>query len=383
MNRRAFIQKATFLGAASSIIGRPEVWAMTEPMMNGSHRSPLKRESEQSSDQDPMAIHRSTLVVDGLDPYVLDEEYPKLLKMGGVNCWSKSMSDIHSFASAYNFLDSHSDKIVPATTVKGIRQVHNQGKIALIFSWQAANPLVCESGYSSKTTLRAYYQLGLRSCGIAYNFANIFGGGCMEPNAILTRAGRRLVEEIHKLRIILDVGGHTAERTSLDAIEMSSGVPVICSHTNVQTLNDNPRCVSDRIIEAIAKTGGVIGLTALSDLHVRSRDDVHIRVTPQAGLEKHLDQYDYIRKLVGADHIGLGPDFSRVPPGKPSPNRDRMPAECYSDTPGFWYWIKGFEKISELPNMTQGLIDRGWSVEEIRKVLGENWLRVYEQVWGA
>jgi membrane dipeptidase len=105
--------------------------------------------------------------------------------------------------------------------------------------------------------------------------------------------------------------------------------------------------------------------------------------TPQVGLEKHLDQYVYLKKLIGVDHIGLGPDFvdgpGRNDPGIPDPNR--MPPEIYSQQP--WFYVKGFENISELPNVTRGLIQRGWSTGEIRKVLGENWLRVYEKVWGG
>src|SRR5690606_5026108 len=108
----------------------------------------------------------------------------------------------------------------------------------------------------------------------------------------------KLVEQIHKLRIVLDVGGHTGEQTSLDALAMSSGVPVVCTHTNVRALTDNPRCTSDKVFEAIARTGGVIGLTAFNDFHARSRKDAGVLRTPQVGLDKHLDQYDYLKRLI-------------------------------------------------------------------------------------
>ncbi len=235
-----------------------------------------------------------------------------------------------------------------------------------------------------RTPLRAYYQLGLRILGIAYNVANWFGAGNLEPHIGLTRAGTRLVEEIHQLGILLDVGGHTGEQTSLDAIAMSAGLPAICSHTNVAAITDNPRCISDRLIEAIAKTGGVIGLTAISDFILRSRRDAHIRRTPQATLEQYLDQFEYIRRLVGVDHVGLGPDF--VEGGfwrfvERERNLVLYPPEMGGEWP--FTYAKGFENITELPNVTRGLIQRAWSTGEIRKVLGENWLRVYEKGWGA
>jgi membrane dipeptidase len=328
-----------------------------------------------------LAIQRSTVVVNGLDPSVLNEKYLNMLKAGGVNCWYKSMGGIQSFANAYNFTDAHSDRIVPAAMVAEIQQAHQQGKIALLFGWQAANVLSDAPGEPPPTALRAYYQLGLRICGIAYNVPNIFGSGCLEPQIGLSRAGRRLVEEIHKLRIILDVGGHTGDQTSLDALEISAGVPVICTHTNVRALTDNPRCMGDRLMEAIANTGGVIGMTAFNDFHARTRHDAHVPRTPQVGLEKHLDQYDYVRKLVGVDHVALGVDNVEGRIGGIALNRAVLPPEAYSEQP--WFYVKGFESISELPNVTRGLIERGWSTAEIRKVLGENWLRVYRQVWGA
>ena len=146
---------------------------------------------------------------------------------------------------------------------------------------------------------------------------------------------------------------------------------------------DNPRNATDRLIEAIAKTGGVIGVTSVSDFHMRSRKDAAVRRSPQATLDKLMGHLDHLKRLVGAAHIGLGPDFmtGRVDLDAIGMDRERWPADVYSDQP--WNMVKGFETIVELPNVTQGLLDRGWSVADVRKVLGENWLRVYEQAWGA
>ncbi len=331
--------------------------------------------------RDPRAVHGGTLVVNGLDPSALEARYLQLLRQGGVACWHRSAGGIQSFADTYGFLDAHANEIVPATTVRGIRQAHGAGKIAYLFGWQSANELGDAPGEPPPTALRAYEELGLRISAIAYNVSNIFGGGCLEPTVGLSRAGRRLVEEIHALGIVLDVAGHTGEQTSFDALGISRGVPVICSHTNVAALVDNPRNTSDRLLEAIAATGGVIGLTAFNDFHVRTRHDAAIPRSPQVGLERHLDQLDYLRALVGPDHIALGPDFVEGRNGTAPLNRAVMPPEIYSETP--WHYVEGFETIAELPNVTAGLIRRDWPTTDIHKLLGENWLRVYEQVWGA
>ncbi len=370
ISRRDFVRKVIAMGAAASAASLPDAWASAGNKNVG----------------DPKALMRSTLVVDGLDPLALTEASLDLLKAGGVNCWHRGAGNIADFAEFLTFCDQHQDRIVSARTVREIRQAQQQNKIAHISGWQGAEVLIADGGGDGSAigNLRSYHELGLRVCGIAYNIATTFGAGCAEPQIGLTRAGHRLVEQVHKLRIVLDVGGHTGEQTSLDALAMSSGVPVVCTHTNVKTLNDNPRCTSDKVLEAIARTGGVIGLTAFSDFHVRSRKDASIPRSPQASLDKHLDQYDYLKKLIGVDHIGLGPDFvTGREQGLYSRPLDRsvMPAEIYSEVP--WFYVKGFERISELPNVTRGLMQRGWPAADIRKVLGENWLRVYEKVWGA
>ena len=151
-------------------------------------------------------------------------------------------------------------------------------------------------------------------------------------------------------------------------------------------LNDNIRAISDRLAEAIAGTGGVIGLTALSDFHVRNAESYkeHGRVSPQATLDMHLDQYDYLRDLVGINHVGLGPDFvwgNEPPYHHVAEISLTFPPEASSLGP--IRMVKDFENISQLPNLIRGLEGRGWSQEELDKVLGGNWLRVYEQVWGA
>ena len=335
--------------------------------------------------RDARSLHRSTLVVNGLDPSNLRAEYLDMLTAGGVHCWHRGGGNTAAFSTMLAFCDRHADRITSVGTVREIREARQAGKIAHISGWQSADVLVGDGSPDRPaiSSLRGYRELGLRICSIAYNVPNAFGGGCLAPEMPLTAAGRQLVEQVHALRIVLDVAGHTGEQTSLDALAMSSGVPVVCTHTNVRALTDNPRCTTDRVFEAIARTGGVIGLTAFNDFHARSRRDAGVPITPQVALEKHLDQYDYLKRLVGVEHIGLGPDFVNGP-GRNDPgtvDRSRMPAEVYSEKP--WLYVKGFEDISELPNVTQGLIGRGWTTAELRKMLGENWLRVYDRVWGS
>jgi membrane dipeptidase len=322
------------------------------------------------------------IVVAGLFAGSMRLSHLKGMQQGGAHCGVASgPSDMASFASLLHFFDQHRNEVVLAKSVAEIRKARAEDKISNVFCWQSADPL--GSAFNSPlgpatTALRAFYEVGLRIVGLCYNVTNPFGSGCLEPNGPLTRAGRRLVEEIHSLGIVLDVGGHTGEQTSLDALAVSRGVPVVCTHTNVAAITANVRCTSDRVFDAIAGTGGVIGLTAVSDFHLRKKGDTGS--LPQANLEAHLDQYDYLKKRVGVDHVGLATDFID---GMPIPygggvNLEIIPPDMVSEP---WRYVKGFESIAELPNLIRGLRDRGWTEAEIDKVMGGNWLRVYGAVW--
>ena len=329
-------------------------------------------------------LQDSTMLVDGLDGSTLNDEYLAKLQAAGVDVMHQSVGGFSTFVALHKFLDAHADRIVQVGTVREMRQAQKDGKIAHLAGWQSSEVLVRDGDpiMPAIENLRGYKQLGLRIVGLVYNVAGPFGGGSLDPAVGLTRAGKRLVEEVHKERLVLDVGGHTAEQTSFDALEISKGMPVICSHTNLRSKVDNARNMTDKLIETIAATGGVIGLTSVNDFHARSRRDEKIPVTPQVALEKHLDQFDYMKKLVGVDHIGLGSDFMWGRKDLNSIIPELWPADVYSNNPP-WFMVKGAETVSDLPNTTQGLMQRGWTDAEIRKVLGENWLRVFEKIWGA
>lgn len=346
-----------------------------------------------AGDRSKPAANNDRVVINGLDTSDINDEFLNLLREGGVHCSHVSVGDAYSFGTMLRFVDERQDKVAIARTTGQILAAKQAGKIAFLFGAQSADyltPLLStgprQTYETIRSALRVQYELGMRTQGICYNVANVFGGGCLEPKTPLTNAGRELVESIHKQRILLDVGGHTGEQTSLDALAISSGVPVVCSHTNVAALNPNPRATSDRVLEAIAKTGGVVGVTAISDFHMRSAADVakHEPRSPQATLERHLDEYDYLKQLIGVDHLALGTDFIWGWGNSYEHSAaDNMvfPAESMSDGPS--QVVKDFENISKLANVERGLSKRGWSRTELDKLMGANWLRVYRSVWGS
>jgi len=343
------------------------------------------------------AGQRPRLVVDGLEASEINDGFLELVRQGGAHCVHKTLFGHDSYAAFHGFVEARSDRVVIAKTVRDIRDAHRAGKISFVLGAQSASG---QYGNGLDTVLdgaplgglsllagglQGYKGLGLRIQAICYNTYNVFGSGCLNHAVPLTRAGRRLVEEVHKHRLLLDVGGHAGERTSLDAIEVSAGVPVVCTHSNFAALNDNMRCISDRLAEAIARSGGVIGLTAISDFLIRNPEAAkkHGPKSPLARLDVLLDHYDYAKRLVGVDHVGLGPDFIWGQAPEPVHPEDTVMFPPPALSEGVIRTVLGFEDISKLPNLISGLRTRGWTEPELDKVLGENWLRVYETVWGA
>lgn len=378
-SRRAFVQSATAVFSIAALGGSSAFGAAAREGSNAA------------------SLARSHLVVSGCDPSDLTTDYLQMLMEAGVNCvvWNalgQSRAALPYFVDAYEFVDRHAAKATVAKSVKDIRRAYSEKKLAIVLGWQNALPLEEERSEwrlkPLKINLRAHVELGLRICGIAYNISNLFGGGCLDPHIGLSKAGRYLVEEFHKHRVIVDIGGHTGEQTSLDVLAMSQGVPLVSSHTNAAALADNPRNTSDRVLEGIARSGGVVGLCPISDFVTRGREDAETLDWPQATLDDWFEHFDYLKKLIGVDHIGLGPDFTYG--WKPdftftNPDEDTFiyPSTMISNRQPPIVYVKGFECIAEIQNVEAGLRERGWSDTEMSKVFGDNWLRVYQQVWGA
>jgi membrane dipeptidase len=179
----------------------------------------------------------------------------------------------------------------------------------------------------------------------------------------------RLVEELNRLRMIVDCS-HTGENTTLDAIEASKA-PVIVSHTNVRALCDNPRGASDRVIDAIARKGGVIGLTSFAYFLNKDRP---------ATLDDYLNNVDYLVRRVGVDHVGVGLDLIEGRVYEPPLDPILYKPEAYPPLP--WRYARGIERYEEMSNVTRGLLERDYPEESVRQILGGNWLRVYREIWG-
>lgn len=345
-----------------------------------------------AADADAAEPASHSAIVDGSDVSALTPEYLDLLRRGGVQVmmWN-GPGTLLDVSLALEFLSRQGDRAVLCKSAGEIESAVRGGRLAVLFGFQDGAAFTEGTGNDwrdvnpPQTTLRAFYDLGLRAVNLAYNIANQFGGGCLDPTVPLSRAGKYMVARMQEIGILVDCGGHLGERSSLDVIAMARR-PVICSHSNCKTLNDNPRCTSDRVIEGIASTGGVFGINAVDAFMSWGYKDAHKDLTrdipPQVTVARYVDEIDYLMKLVGPDHIGLGPDFTH---GLDSFYVD--PANQFEFPPEMTYkqhpvrFVKGFEDISQLGNVTAELRKRSYSQENIDKILGGNWMRVYRAAW--
>ena len=145
----------------------------------------------------PSGPDESDIVVEGLFAGTMRLSHLRGMQQGGVHCGAAGgPSDIASFAGLLDFFDSHENEVVLAKSVAEIKAAHSRGLISNVFCWQSAGALGAAFNAplgSSRTTLRAFYEIGLRQIGLCYNVANTFGAGCLEPRSPLTRARREMI----------------------------------------------------------------------------------------------------------------------------------------------------------------------------------------------
>ena len=310
---------------------------------------------------------------------MIEGEYAALYK----DCWYDSgltggcrqisVSTRETALSSAVALQEEFDKkpwLKKCTTVDAIRQCKADGNKAGIVTSQET------AGYGKDLKLlELMYHFGLRVQQLTYNNHNWIGAGCMEPNAAgLSKFGIQFVEKCNELGIVVDTG-HCGKGTTLDACKYSKA-PVIATHTGVEKIFFHERCKSDEEIRAIADTGGVVGIFAMPWFIAED--------PANTTLDHLLNHIDYVVNLVGIDHVGIGTDWPMPQTKWMAITFKKFVATTIGFAPGngpSTEWIHGLKDYRSFINVTRGLVARGYSDSDVRKVLGENWLRVFGHVW--
>jgi membrane dipeptidase len=259
-----------------------------------------------------------------------------------------------------------------------IKQAQDDGAHALFFNAQGCELLNNKPAYYAPLVKNA----GVGTIALAYNERYRAGDGCLVDNADkVTMYGTQVIDALHANGILLDLS-HASEATALSAIEYSHEnypeIPVIYTHSTPQAICDIYRSISDEEVIACAKTGGVIGIVTLPWFII----DPKAKETTPSDIVKAID---YVRDLVGIDHIGLSSDDTYSWPSLWE--WAATVPEMYQDDGETAYAAKmkpsGTAEAAKMyPALVDALWGAGYSDEDIAKVLGGNLMRVYKQVWG-
>ncbi len=257
-----------------------------------------------------------------------------------------------------------SNRLVICRSHEEILRARANGKIALLITMEGVEPLGRDLDL-----LRVFYELGVRAIGLTHARRNAAGDGGVfaasgSPRDGLTAFGRDVIHECEKLGVIVDLA-HISPKGFEDIIEMTTK-PVIISHTNARKYYDIERNVSDEQIKAVGQRGGVIGVNAVL---VSSRKE-------KATLDHYVDHIEHMIELIGIDGVGIGFDFFEFLFLQwPEAAQKELAAKLTRP-----HFIPDLANHTHARNLTRKLIERGFSDEQIEKILRDNWMRIFKQL---
>lgn len=331
------------------------------------------------------STYSDAIVIDAVCPLLHQPKYVTLYKTGGVTVCAPTMAAGGSSGNALSALTRigkwtrfirERDDLQMVRTVDDIHRAKAEGKLGVLFHFQGTDPIE-----NDLDLIDAFWAAGIRMIQLTYNVRNRVGDGCAErTDSGLSHFGLRVVERLNRCKIVVDCS-HTGKRTTLEAIEASSS-PVVISHGNPSAVTASPRNISDEEIKAIASSGGLIGANGFPPF---------VASQARPTLDQLIDHIAYMADLVGTDHVGLGLDYyDGCAPFATDAEADeiyrdhlengRWSSSTYPAPP--WHMPEGIATPSDLPNLGARLLERGFSEDDTKKILGGNWVRVFSHVWG-
>lgn len=341
-------------------------------------------------DAETRSIHDDAIVIDGCTFFFRGNN--DMLREGGVTAsmytTALPMDDapdaLVRIRDLYRALQRDPSSQV-IRTVEDIRSVKADGRYGYIVGSQNSRHIGTDLAW-----LEVFWQLGMRVLQLTYNERNFVGDGCLEPNdGGLSHFGKRAIREANRLGLTIDLS-HAGRRTCFEAIEHSER-PVMFSHMGIASLVPGPRSITDDMMKTIADAGGVVGITTFPRVNWRGGDR-------RPSLGDFVEALERAIEVMGIDHVGIGTDYAAAPKAYPEWVIEYL-AETYapyrdgasSSRPGMQAvlggidihdeQLEGFAGIHHFPRITEELLRRGYSKDDVHKVLGGNFLRVFEATW--
>jgi membrane dipeptidase len=327
-------------------------------------------------DEQASKLHRDSIVIDGLNISRWGEpDVYRHLHEGGLTAvhaslatWETKDETLKKIGQMYRDFEQFKEWIRPVHRIADIHAAKEENRVGLFFGFQNSSPLE-----GDLDMVEIFHRLGVRIIQITYNDLNYAGAGCYERQDIgLSQFGVELVEEMNRLGMVVDLS-HVGYKTTMEAIETSKD-PVWFSHANPSALYEHVRNKTDEQVQALVAKGGVVGANIFPPF---------LKKGQQSTIEDLLDILDHWVRIAGIDHVSIGLDYT-----------EKQPAEWFQwlmkgkrrDDPIFNLDLplqlpKGIERADQFPNITEGLLGRGYAPADVQKILGGNILRLFHDVW--
>lgn len=316
------------------------------------------------------------------------KEFEQAWEASGVSCIFQNAGEegqapmrlVKRLARFTYLTDMMKDFIIKAATPDDIEAAWKAGKRSLYLT---GNGIPITQAWVSVPDelryIRVFFELGIRMMHITYNRRNMVGDGCAEPaNGGLSDFGRAAVKELNRIGVIADVA-HSGWQTSLETAQVSE-LPMVASHSTCKSVNEHMRSKPDAVIKAIADTDGYIGICCIPSF---------LSAGPDGNISAMLDHIDYVGKKFGVDYVTIGTDVAYSSRNSKAENKKAGPAPKFGH-PWRSLWPKGSlisrPEASQTmawtnwPLFTVGLVQRGYSDEDIQKIIGGNVMRVSRAV---
>ena len=323
-------------------------------------------------------MSKEMLVIDGLQYSNWSREIFEQMQQGGVDAVHATVvyhetirETLTRFGEWNRLFELHGDLILPVKQAGDILRAQNEGKVGIIFGAQNCSPI--EDDIAMVEIMRS---LGLLIMQLTYNNQSLLATGCYEQDdSGISRFGKQVIKEMNRVGMIIDMS-HSAERSTLEAVECSEE-PVIISHANPSFFHPAKRNKSNKVLSAIAESGGLLGFSAYP-FHLKNGSDC----TLESYCEMIADTVD----LMGIRHVGIGTDLCQNQPtsvldwmrnGRWTKDMDYGEGSAgNADWPKPLSW---FKDNRDFPNLIQGLRKQGFSEEEVSLIMGRNWFDLLDK----
>lgn len=375
-NRRNFLKAG--VGAAAT--------AVAFPMINFGEYQVFADTPKKYSARAVKLVHES-LVIDMLAPLTLDftpkawtgrlsEQKIADFKASGCTVFHNSVGlggpdafdETLEFMLAWSgFIARNAEVFCQAGVPADLDRAKAEGKICVIQGMQNADH------FKTPQDVTTFYQLGQRVSQLTYNEQNLLGSGSTErEDGGVSDYGVKIIQEMNKVGMLVDVS-HSGDRTTLDAIELSPK-PIAITHSNCRALNNHPRLKTDEAITALAKKGGVMGISGVR---------MFVKHEEPTTVENIVDHIDHVVKLTSIDHVGIGSDYDLYGYDKMEPAQNKALRAGYKASYAFRDKIDtdDYNTPTKIYDLTDALIRRGYSDPNIQAILGGNFRRLLGATW--